>query len=414
MQSLIMLLVVIYLRVSTEDQAKKGFSLPEQREACLRKAQDLARQLEAGGQQVELQTREFMDDFGGDIAERPVLEAVRTFCREQRPQYFICMDPDRFSRSLKWQLILADEFEGQGARLVFVQQEYDSADAMSKAFFQFRGLMSEIEKAKILERTSRGIRGKIKAGGRPNGACPFGYRHNKETDRLEIYEPEAEWLRRMFEWVAEEQIGITIVAHRLNSAGVPRKRSAGKWYRSVIGEILRNTSYYGEMRCQRRDHRGIAAVRRLPREKRRTLSAKRRPESEWRIVPIPAIITKELFTRANANLGNSRRGGCRNTALLSMLVRCGVCGGNMSYTRGSNGIYHIRCPKRNAHNQDYKPGTPRCPSRHHRGERVEAQVWEMVTTWLTDPAILEEYLDSRHDNSNLVRQIGRASWRERV
>ncbi|HYG59122.1 MAG TPA: recombinase family protein, partial [Symbiobacteriaceae bacterium] len=164
--SVLILLIVIYLRVSTEEQAKKGYSLPEQRELCRKKARAIAEEHERStGQRVELQLTEYVDDFGGDIAERPVLEEVREFVRNRRPAWFVCMDPDRFSRSLKLQLIVADDIEGQGTRIAFVQQDYDPDDMMSRAFFQFRGLMAELDKAKIVERTSRGKRGKVRAGG---------------------------------------------------------------------------------------------------------------------------------------------------------------------------------------------------------------------------------------------------------
>lgn len=396
----VILLIVIYLRVSTEEQAKKGHSLPEQREACQAKARDIAQQMETEtGRRVDLQVQEFVDDFGGDVLERPVLEQVRELIRTQRVTHFVCLDPDRFSRSLKWQLLVADEIEGRGTRLVFVQQDYNPDDMMSRAFFQFRGLMSEIDKAKILERTSRGKRGKVKNGGRPNGAAPFGYRHVKETDELEIYEPEARWVRTMFEWVETERIGIHLVAKRLNELGVPTRRGGDKWYRSTIRDMLMNTTYAGKMTCNRRDTRGLGAIRRLPREKRRSLTPAKRPQAEWITVPTPAIIDRHQFDRVQEVLsGNPKRGRPEKTGLLSMLARCGTCGSPMSYARatGADRTY-IRCMRKYASHLDYRPGTANCPTPHHRAERIEAEIWEQLTCWLTDPGLLKEYLASRSD-----------------
>lgn len=389
------LTVVTYLRVSTEEQARKGYSLSEQRDACQRKARQIATEHgQTTGQPVDLEIVEFIDDFGGDIAERPVLEQVRAYVRSRRPAWLVCMDPDRFSRSLKLQLIVADDIEAQQTRLAFVQQEYDPADLMSRAFFQFRGLMSELDKAKILERTSRGKRGKVKAGRRPNGAAPYGYRHCKETDSLEIYEPEAQWVRQIFAWVVHEQMGIHMVARRLNELGVPRKRSGTRWYRSVVGDLIRNATYYGEMRCNRKDFTGLGAIRRLPRHSRKPLSPRIRPESEWVAVPVPAIIPREQWELAQATLrSRTRRGGRRETGLLSMLVRCGECGGSMSYARHSRGRRYLRCQRRYAHLLDYKAGTSRCTNRHHRAEQVEELVWGQLAGWLTDPALIEVWLE---------------------
>jgi len=383
--------IVIYLRVSTEEQATKGHSLPEQREACLARAREIARQLEA---EADVQIREFVDDYGGDILERPVLEEMRQLIRSERVTHLVCLDPDRFSRSLKWQLLLADEIETRGTRLVFVQQEYDPADMMSRAFFHFRGLMSEIDKAKILERTSRGKRGKLKAGGRPNGAAPFGYRHIKEEDRLAVYEPEARWVRAIFDWVASEGLGIHLVTKRLNDLGVPTRRSGGRWYRSTVRGMLRNSTYAGEMQCNRIDTRGLGAIRRLPRAKRRPLTPATRPPAEWIPVPVPAIITRAQFDRVQAILASGARSGRRaRPGLLSGLARCGACGGRMTYARvtGADRTY-LRCLQKYPHQHDGRPGSVPCDSPHYRAEGVERGVWNQLLHWLLEPSLVAEHL----------------------
>lgn len=117
------LLVAIYLRVSTEEQARRGFSLPDQRDACRARAAEIAQAAESGESQVEI--AECVDTFDGDILERPVLEALRSFVRERRPAWFVCMDPDRFSRSQTAQLIVTDEIERSGTQLAFVQHNYE-------------------------------------------------------------------------------------------------------------------------------------------------------------------------------------------------------------------------------------------------------------------------------------------------
>lgn len=383
------MLIAIYLRVSTEEQARKGFSLPEQREACRQKALRIA--AEADGGQAEPHLVEHVDDFGGDLAERPVLEELREFVRARRPAWLVCMDPDRFSRSLKLQLIVADDIEAQGTRLAFVQQEYNPDDMMSKAFFQFRGLMSELDKAKILERTRRGKRGKIRAGKRPNGAAPYGYLHRKETDELEVFEPEAQWVRSAFHWVAHQHMSVQQVTRRLNELGVPTKRGGGQWYRSVVRDLLRNTTYFGAMRCNRRDFSGLGSLRRLPPGKRKPLSARLRPEAEWVAVPVPAIISQELWQLAQGNLvPTARRGGRRDTGLLSMLAFCKECGGRVAYAR-----QYLRCQRRYAQRADYRPGTATCSNPHHRAEAVEASVWSQLVTHLTDPSLLRQYLEQQ-------------------
>ncbi|HYF77372.1 MAG TPA: recombinase family protein [Symbiobacteriaceae bacterium] len=414
MATFLTVLIVIYLRVSTEDQKKKGFSIPEQREQCRAKAQELVRELEAElGHEVQLTIEEFEDTFGGDIEVRPVLEQVRAFVRANRPRYFVCLSPDRFSRDLELQLRVTKEIRAIGTGLEFVDYQFrDDAEGMLQ--YQVRGAVSEYEKKSILRRTYRGIVRKVKEGKRSNGAAPYGYRHNHLTDQLEIYEPEAMWIRRMFEWVATEHIGATTVAERLTAAGVPTKRGAHRWYRGVVAEMLHNTSYVGQMRCLRKDMRGMGAVRRLPRGKRPDVKVRVRPESEWQLVPVPAIISRDLFDQVQANFTRNRRGGRRDTGLLSMIVRCGVCGGAMGYAhQASTGKYHIRCQRRYAHRLSYKDPT-RCTNKFHRAQVVEDYVWNKIVTWLTKPDLLEEYLVERSQGDDLAEQIGRLQEEQRL
>jgi site-specific DNA recombinase len=365
--------IVLYLRVSTEEQARRGYSLPEQREACRQRARLLAQEL---GQPAEI--REFVDTFGGDVLERPVLEELRAFIHQERPAWFICMDPDRFARNLSAQLLITEEIERAGTRLAFVQHNYERTPE-GQLFYQLRGAVSQFEKAKILERTSRGKQGKIKAGRRPNGAAPFGYRHDKETDDLVAWEPEAAWVRQIFRWVADEGVTPTQVALRLAAHGVPT-RLGGRWRRSAVVEMLRNTSYIGQMRCNRHDSRGLGAIRRLDRARRGPITARLRPESEWRVVPVPPLVDAPLFEAVQRRLATvSRRGSRAGARLLSLLLRCGVCGGQMAYSRVAGRLY-VRCGRRyGAPVGD--PAGLRCTNRHHRAEPVEAGVWAQVCDW---------------------------------
>ena len=379
------MLVVIYLRVSTEEQARKGFSLPDQREACQARAREIARETE-----TELQTQEFVDTFGGDVLERPVLEQMRTFVQANRPAWFICMDPDRFSRNLTAQLLITDEIERAGTRLAFVQHNYEKT-AEGRLFYQLRGAVAEFEKAKILERTLRGKRRKLREGRRSNGVAPYGYRHDVATDELTVYEPEAQWVRLIFQWVADEHLSYYQIVRRLRELGVPTKKG-GTWREATVAYILKSTTYVGKMACNRFDSVGKSAYRRLPRVKREAMTHRERPETDWIIAPVPAIIDQRTFDMVQRLLSTYvRRGGARNGYLLSMLLRCGHCGAGMAYNRKTqaNRTY-IRCNRRFADLRNYADPT-RCPMPHMRADEVENGVWRTVCEWLLDPVLFEAY-----------------------
>ena len=384
--------VVLYLRVSTEDQAENGSSLEDQRREGERKAHELA-----GQHGAELQLVVFEDHNGGDLLERPVLEQVRTYIREHKPEYFVCFDPDRFSRSLKIQMIVADEIEDRGTRLVFVLQDYDPADMMSRAFFQFRGLMSELEKAKILDRTSRGKRGARQAGKIPHGLKLFGYNYDTTTKTLVVNDDEAKWVDVIFKWVRDQRLGPDGIAQRLQSAGVPTKRG-GRWHRGVVADMLKNTAYIGKVILNRYDFKGLDAQRRLPKERRRVkITPRIRPETEWEIHTIPPIISQDVFEEVQVLRSGYKRQTQKRVGLLSGVAVCGLCGGTIHYAASDVGFL-FRCANRYPRQRGSKaPGVP-CGQRHQKADQFESAVWNMLEQWLTRPELVEEYVQAEAEN----------------
>lgn len=380
--------VVLYLRVSTEEQARHGMSLLDQRREGELRASQLA--AEAGAQ---LQLFTFEDHHGGDILDRPVLEEMREFIRQTKPDFFVCLDPNRFSRSLKLQLIVADEIEDAGTRLVFVMQEYDPDDMMSRAFFQFRGLMAELEKAKILDQTLRGKRQKLRTGQLANGVRVFGYDFDTDTDGLTINESEAKWVRLVFQW-AREGLGPELIARRLDEAGVPTKLG-GQWRRSVVAKMLQNTTYIGLLVANKRDSRGLDAQRRLPVERRKVkINAKIRNEGEWIRVPVPAIVSEQEFAEVQAIRAGFKRTAQSGVGLLSGLVVCGLCGAPMNY-QPTKGGYYLRCANRYPKGRGTRAPAQPCRMPHIRAEGVETFVWAELERWLTIPGHVEVYLQER-------------------
>jgi site-specific DNA recombinase len=102
----------IYARVSTEDQGK-GISIPTQIEAC----QKLA---EHDGYTVTEAHIIIDEGLSGITMERPGLRKLRELVHTQAIAAAIVYDPDRLSRKLGYQLLLAEEFERAGVALLIV------------------------------------------------------------------------------------------------------------------------------------------------------------------------------------------------------------------------------------------------------------------------------------------------------
>lgn len=403
----------IYLRVSTVDQEKRGFSIPEQRKACLEKAKSLVRAVEQEGTEpVSLETYEFVDTAGGDLIERPELTKAREFVKESRPDYFICLDPDRFSRATYQAILVANEIEAAGARLEFVQHDYQ-ATSEGRLFFTLRVAIAEYEKAKILERTTRGKRGKMAAGGIPHHIRAYGYDHIPEAERqvrIKQGEPdvgalvpnptEAAWVRQMYDWVIQEEIGSQAITERLNQLAVPAK-NGGVWRRGVVADILRNPIYIGPLRLNRYDFTGLGSQLQLPPEKRtKKLTPKQRAAEEWVTVPVTPILDSEVFEKAQAILQHMKRRSStrispgRKGHFLSGILTCGLCGGPVHYVWNNKiNNYLLRCGNRYPEVRGLKVPPPPCKLQHIKAAPMEETVWETIRSWFEDPDLLAADLE---------------------
>ncbi len=97
---------LVYLRVSTEEQAEKGYSMQVQRTEGMNKAVELG----CSPENIYI----FSDEgVSGAVLERPQLMAAldMTRRRENNIRYFICYDSSRLSRNAAHQLIIVDEIK---------------------------------------------------------------------------------------------------------------------------------------------------------------------------------------------------------------------------------------------------------------------------------------------------------------
>lgn len=383
---------VLYYRVSTDEQGRKGFSLPEQHRECIARAQTLATQ-----QHARLEFFEFEDTASGEILERPGLEACREFIRNKHSeaQYFVCLDPDRFARSLFLQLLVTEEIEKAGLQLVFVQHDYKNS-AEGRLFYQMRGAISEFEKAKIKERTARGRRGKLAAGQIPNKVQPWGYSWDKESKTLQINPSEAPWVQEIFRWYLDG-CSYTAIAVKLTELGVPAP-GGSMWYRSTIRRILENSVYVGQLVLNKWDAAGRTPLRKVPREKRRSLSARTKPQEDWVTIDVDPLIPADVWVRVRDLHKNRTRLSQRGVGLLSGLCICGLCGSHIHYAGEKNRRY-LRCIGRYPHHRDggvRLKARPACELRNVRADRFEAEIWEQVKAWVRDPAELQKAYEAQN------------------
>lgn len=355
----------IYIRVSSDDQARRGYSLGEQEERCRALAYEL------GAREVATYT-----DGGesGSKLDRPGLTSLREALRAGLHDLVVVLDPDRLARNLSLQLALHDEFRHAGVALEFVNLDWeDTPDG--RLFLQMRGAIAEYEREKIRMRTYAGRRRKARQGGLPCGPVDaYGYRYDREGKRLLPDPVQADRVRELFRWAAygEPQLfpdgvpGPGRIAAVLNRLGIPAARGAA-WHANTVRQILRNRRYVGEL---------VTFRTALERGRRRPT-----PADEQIVVAVPALVDRSTFEQAAANLAASGRraqGGPRYPYLLSGLLRCGLCG------RALHGS--LQRLRRRTHPVDAPTyvcsGRPHCRLPVQRAAQLEAQVWDAVVAFL--------------------------------
>jgi DNA invertase Pin-like site-specific DNA recombinase len=120
----------IYARVSTEDQGK-GFSIPTQIEA----SQELAAR---EGYTVPESYVLIDEGISGTTTDRPNLRKLQDLVNTRAIMAAIVYDPDRLSRNLGHQLLLAEEFERANVKLLIVSHPLEQGPE-GWLFFQMRG-----------------------------------------------------------------------------------------------------------------------------------------------------------------------------------------------------------------------------------------------------------------------------------
>lgn len=158
----------LYLRVSTEDQAREGFSLPEQKE-----------RLEAYCKLNNFEIIDYYEDAGISAKKgnyRPEWERLKEDIKSKKINTMIALKQDRITRSIyDWENILSFLEENE-AYLDFVYDDINTTTSNGRMISRIMMSVSQNEIERTSERTKVGLAGAIKQGHIPYQA-PIGYKH---------------------------------------------------------------------------------------------------------------------------------------------------------------------------------------------------------------------------------------------
>ena len=385
---------VIVARVSTDQQAEKGYSLPTQLAAMRQYAAKLGRPVQ----------EEITDDCSGaiPIAERPGGKRLYALADSGQIGMVIFYTLDRTARDervLEY-LLLKSYLHDRGIELHYTDTGLDPYTMEGNLVGYIKAHAAADERRKIAERSSRGRHAKARAGQWVGtGYAAFGYRRegNGMEARIVIDEAEAAIVRSIFEWFTLRGLSLRGIASRLITERVPSpnhsSRSVEKWRPETIRAILKNEIYIGKV------YYGKTRIV----NKRRV----KRPPEEWTLAvdtPHLAIIDPQTYEAAQERLKQNKYTlSCQNARheyLLTGFFRCGVCGSAMNggfmrevYSNGNIGeTLYYRCATRGR------------LDRIHNGKRISCRkVDTLVWNWLlesTTPEKLEKGLREWRENDD--------------
>src|SRR3990167_4730116 len=182
--------VGVYVRVSTEEQAKEGISIDAQIERC--RAFCKAR----GWKLFKIYTDA---GYSAGTMDRPALKDLIGDITENKFSILLVYKIDRFSRKLKDLISILEDLKSKGVNFTSVTEQIDTTTAMGEAFFQIIGVFAQLERGMVKERVELAFGKKIDSGEVLNRA-PLGYTY--QNRKLVIHEEDAKKVSQIFEmWV---------------------------------------------------------------------------------------------------------------------------------------------------------------------------------------------------------------------
>ena len=386
--------VAIYLRVSTDEQAKEGYCLVYQEEKLRAFVQSQNYQL----------SEEYIykdEGFSGSlpIAERPSLMKLFEDVDIKKFDVVLVYRLDRFFRKTRLLLEAMERLNSHKVGFRSITESFDTTNITGRFMTTMLGAIAEMERDTIKERTINGKIESAKAGNWVTGLPPYGYTLNKETKRISIEPEQAKWVKEFYKWLVYEKCSLKEIAKRANDLKIPTKlktdsssrETTGLWWPRTLGRILTNEIYTGEY-----FFRKYKKVQKDFKEcgKKEFM----RDEKEWIKQTVPIIISKDLFNdsvkqlRANSDFAKRKQ---IRSYMYSSLLWCSKCKCKL------HGNYAKPTSKTASGSRHYLgfilktsgPNTTRCNYCGMIAETRLTPIWSALKEILTNPEMVYKKME---------------------
>ena len=265
--------VIIYSRVSTDEQANQGYSLEYQEEV-------LARHCNLKGYNI---VEKFQEDKSGKDFNRPDWKKIKLMIQERKRKKepidaIVILRPDRFVRNLILAFLEVDNLLKMGCEVEFLEGDIDVSNPEALLLQAIGFALPEVENRKISKRSKEGSH-KARLNGCFTGTSPRGYKCVRVgKDATLEFSQDADLIREGFEKMASGLYTADEVRRWLNGQGM-------KLSKNQFPNIIRNLTYSGKILVRAFGNQPEQIVQGLH----------------------PALITEELFAKANDVLSGRKR-----------------------------------------------------------------------------------------------------------
>jgi len=294
------------------------------------------------------------DVSGTNKEKRPELQRLIADCEAGRVQMVLTKSISRFSRNTTDCIEMVRRLKAVGVNILFEKENIDTGKTDSELFLTLYSTFAESESRSISTNSGWSIKKRFETDTYKQSIAPYGY----EQD-FSINQEKAEIVREIFNAVLSGK-GTPTIARELNERGVEtgtRKKdgSPGRWNARLVGEIIKNVAYMGDVLRQKTYHEDFKA--KINHGERKQYYSEDHHEG---------IVDRETFALANEALrqrgkekGNDPTGDNQtsrlNRYIFSGKLKCGDCGGKLirltQYTKEGK-RYHWGCHEHCNHTND--------------------------------------------------------------
>lgn len=362
----------LYIRVSTPEQEKHGYSLEAQKE-----------KLQAYAVAKDFNVVKVYSDggFSGAKLERPALTDMIHDIKNNKIDVVIVYKLDRLSRSQKNTMYLIEDiFLKNNVDFISMSESFDTTTSFGRAMIGILSVFAQLERDNITERMSMGKLERVKRGYYMGGGnVPFGYSYNVTTGLLEINNGQANAVKRMFE-LFNSGCSITSIVDTLK---IEFPQFAKSFMDSTIKRRLQNKYYIGKQSYQGKIFNAIHEP----------------------------IVSEQVFQHAQRLLDNRPHSNAfKHLYLFSGVIMCGECGkpynGYESQRKVNDKVYkhkYYRCSCRTyKHKKKYGWS---CNGKSFRCESLDELILNEIRSFANKTET--HYKRKEIDNTPILKEIDR-------